>query len=546
MKAFVGIILGLIGLLMAGALGMQGLTLRKTALEPRLLVSDSKDEMLYEAGMLSAAMIAPPREQMVAQAAPVLTSPRKTDASAEAPAAPPVPAAEAAAPKPIKAAPKAEPARAKNVVYFIVDGMGPTQVTAARIYKGGSTGQLAMESFPYTGYLRTWSSSDYVTDSAAAGTALAAGIKTYNGAIGVSDAKLDPAGVSRDVESLADVAAREGKAIGIITTSKVTDATPSAFYAHVKSRGEETEIASQATTSSLTVLMGGGRMFFRPTSWIDPETSATGKREDGTDMVEKMVGDGWTYVESLEEFNAVDPQTPGLRLLGLFDDYTMLYEMDRANDVLGEPSLAQMVAKALRILEQDPDGYFLMVESGRVDHAGHANDARRLCEDMLAMDKAVETALAETTDQTLIVVTADHETGGMAINGYHAREGLYGDRLLMMIDDGTTTLGLVTWGSGPGGHPPLEGPGSLDYPHASAQFGGAAAHNAVDVPVVAIGPGAERFTGYMQNSDIPQKIAAAMGLAFNAQANQENRKAMEALIKAGVDKRTGVELEKAN
>lgn len=429
---------------------------------------------------------------------------------------------------------------AKNAILFIGDGMGPAHVTAARLFAGGSTGRLAMEQLPVSGSSRTYSSNHFVTDSAAGGTALATGVKTYNGAIGVTDPAVDPAGKSRRLQSLADLALAQGKSVGVISTSRVTHATPACFYASMDSRNLESDIAAQAVGKGLTVLMGGGRSMFHGKDWKDPETGKRGQRKDSRDLVKEMQAAGYTYVESVKEFKAVDPGKPGLKLLGLFEGDHMDNELDRPEDKLGEPALAEMVECAIKVLSQNPKGYFLMVEGAKIDMAAHGNDARNVVSEVLALDKAVGTAAKAVGPETLIVVTADHETGGMAVNGYAERAAMKGEALLgnmsaakissgseVIVNSGTR--GFISFGSGPGAKSTdAVDPAQKKFKYKAAyNVGGSAAHSAVDVPVMAGGPGAMLFTGYQNNNEIPWKIAKAMGTTFTDPANVENLNAVK-------------------
>ena len=149
-------------------------------------------------------------------------------------------------------------------MFFIGDGMGIAAVTGGRIWAHGANGSLNIEKMPFTGFVKTFSSSDFVTDSAASATALASGVKTYNGAIGLSDPVIDPSGKSRVLETLSDLAKKKGQSVGIVSTARITHATPASFYAHVPSRDLEEEIAKQALTSQVDLFLGGGREAFLP------------------------------------------------------------------------------------------------------------------------------------------------------------------------------------------------------------------------------------------------------------------------------------------
>ena len=418
---------------------------------------------------------------------------------------------------------------AKSAILFIGDGMGPAHITAARLYAGGSDGRLAMESMPFTGYCRTHSSSDYVTDSGAAGTALSCGVKTANGLICMSDPSIDPSGNSRSLQTITDLMLAAGKSVGLVTTATVVNATPAVFYAHSDDRWDEIGIADQIATSGLTLLLGGGRGLFHPDTWQDPESDLPGMQPDGRDLQAEMTGQGWTFVNSRQDLALVDPATAGLMLIGTFQYTTMNYEFNRPNDVLGEPSLAEMTSFAIDVLSRDPDGYFLMVEGGLIDQASHANDARDALGVELALDEAVRVAQEAVDASTLIVVTADHETGGLALNGYASRRWVRGQALLGNVDGGNGLRGLISWGSGPGaGSPEKVDENNPSFPFRAAYAGSIATHSAVDVPLMAMGPGAMNFSGYRENTEVPLLITGQMGLAYDSKVNQDNREAYEA------------------
>ncbi|MDI3280079.1 MAG: alkaline phosphatase [Bacillota bacterium] len=298
-------------------------------------------------------------------------------------------------------APAAEAAKpVKNLILLIGDGMGFGQLTAARIVKGES---LYMDGFPVVGTASTYPNDPqekWVTDSAAAGTALATGVKSYNAAISV-DVNRKP------VKTILEAAQEAGKATGLVTTTRITHATPAVFAAHHVNRDAEQEIAVDMLNHNVDVLLGGGKGYFVP-------AAQKGKRTDGRDLIAEARSKGYTFVETKDELNKVT----GGKVLGLFKSSHLSYELDR--DPAREPSLAEMTRKAIELLSRDPDGFFLMVEGGRIDHASHAHDAAAAVYDTLAFDEAVGVALdfALRNPDTLVVVTADHETGGLSVGGY--------------------------------------------------------------------------------------------------------------------------------
>ena len=413
--------------------------------------------------------------------------------------------------------------QARRVIMFIGDGMGAADITAGRLYAGGSTGRLAMEKLPVTGFSRTYSSNQFVTDSAAGGTALAAGVKTYNGSINMTDKRTDPSGQSRPLQLLTDLAKAQGKSIGVISTAKVTDATPACYYAHVAKRSAEPEIAAQSTKAGLTLLMGGGRSEFHGKDWTDPETAKTGTRGDGKNLVKAMQDEGYTYVESADQLKKIDLAKDGLKLLGLFEYGHMQFDLDRDKDKLGEPSLADMVACAIKILSRNPKGYFLMVEGAKIDKAAHVGDARDLVGDLVALDRAIGAAVEATGGDTLIVVTADHETGGVALNGYAPREMIAGAAVLGTIPNLNEDAKPIA----PAATTATQAAKAVAPIQRKVMTFSGSNHTAVDVPVLATGPGALKFTGYMNNNEIAWKIAELMGTSFNEAANIENRNAVK-------------------
>jgi len=331
---------------------------------------------------------------------------------------------------------------ATNVIFFLGDGMGPTTITASRIYKYGEAGTLNMEKLKRTARIKTFSKDAQTTDSAPSMAAYMTGIKMNNEVISMSSNTVawNSAGValgsraSNTCSSVAnngtpattilEEAIAKGKATGVVTTARLTHATPAATYAHICNRNAENDIASQAVPThanynkalgkGVDVLMGGDSSFWQPKSG-----SMYNGRADSVDLIAAMKTSGYNYVNDLTTFNAA-PVASGTKILGLFDQAGsqghMSYEADR--DPTKEPSLAQMTKKAIDILSKNGNGYFLMVEGGRIDHALHGTNAYRALTDTIAFDDAIKVALDNVDlSKTLIVVTADHDHT-MAFNGY--------------------------------------------------------------------------------------------------------------------------------
>lgn len=341
---------------------------------------------------------------------------------------------------------------ARNIILFVGDGMGISTLTAARIFAGqqrgesGEENRLSFEEFPYTGLIKTYNVDAQTPDSAGTMTAMVSGVKTNAGVLAVDE------GVSRgtcsdqserEVISALELAELAGQATGIVTTARLTHATPAATYAKSAERNWENDgelsdealaagcedIAMQlihfkdrlaqrypgASSDGIEVALGGGRSNFLPAhAAFNSKDSAgqkiEGRRRDGYDLTaqwQQHYPQG-RYVTDTAGLAAVDPSTT-THLLGLFEPSHMHYEADRHNDVAGEPSLAAMTERAITLLRRHPKGFFLMVEAGRIDHAHHAGNAYNALNDTVALSDAVAKAVAMTDQKdTLILVTADH------------------------------------------------------------------------------------------------------------------------------------------
>jgi len=332
----------------------------------------------------------------------------------------------------------------KNVVLFIGDGMGPEQVKAARYYLGGP---LSFESFPYQGWLTTYAANSAVTDSAAAATALATGHKVNNGVISQArPANLDYPVVGSEMQTLLEYFQADGKSTGLVTTTYVTHATPAAFGAHSSDRNNLTDIAGDYLNQTRpNVLFGGGAngMSAVAATWA-----------------------GYTVVTNRAAMQALNTETQ-TRVSGQFGGSDLPYEYDGLGAL---PHLSEMTSTALRILDNDLDGFFLMVEGGLIDHAGHSNDIRRNVRETVEFGNSVRQAIdwAAGRNDTLILVAADHETGGLQVVG-PGSPGTYPN---------------VTWGSG--------------------------GHTATNVPVYARGPNAELISGVMDNTYLFEVATAVL------------------------------------
>lgn len=444
-----------------------------------------------------------------------------------------------------------DPAPARNVILFVGDGMSLATVAAARILEGqrrGGTGEehlLAFERFAHTALAKTYNTDQQTPDSAGTMTAMTAGVKSFAGAVAVDGAgergRCRPA---HNLVTLTDLAARAGLATGIVTTTRITHATPAALYARSPERYWESDAGLPAEASEagcrdmarqlveydvgggLDLVLGGGRAAFLPASERDPEYPARRGLRGDENLLESWQArhpDG-RYVWNREQFRGLDPADDGA-VLGLFEPDHMQYEHDRGDDTAGEPSLAEMTRFAIRRLAADDDGYFLMIEGGRIDHAHHVNNAYRALDDTVAFAAAVQAAV-ETTDpaETLILVTADHGHA-LAFGGY----GVRGTDILGLArstadrragrahaeDHDGDPYTLLSYYNGPGyrdGDRPdyrRVDPTDPDFRQEALIGRRSATHGSEDVPVYATGPGAEVVHGVLEQHVIHHVLVQA-------------------------------------
>lgn len=347
--------------------------------------------------------------------------------------------------------PASDGQKVKNIIFCIGDGMGAGQVTAARIRAAGVDGKLYMERMPTTGIVRTHSADSLITDSAASGTALACGVKTKNGMIGMT-------ADGKKYKTILEAAGEQGRLTGLVTTTQITNATPAAFAAHIESRQIQDKIAEQLLANRVNVLFGGGKRYFLPA------TDANSKRKDRKDLIAQAKRAGYTYIQTAEELKSAQ----GRFLLGLFQTGPLSTQPP-------EPSLAELTAKAIEILSSngqgESKGFFLMIEGGQIDWACHDNDLDNTIRQTLLFDLAVKNAVdfALKDGLTLVVVTADHETGGLNIIGGKGKNNLE-----------------VCWCT--------------------------KGHSGLPVPVYALGPKAEIFSGVYDNTEIAEKFAELLDI----------------------------------
>lgn len=337
----------------------------------------------------------------------------------------------------------------KNVIYMIGDGMGLAQVAATYVHRNYEP--LAMERAQFIGLAKTYSGNNRVTDSAASGTALSTGHKTYNGAIGVD---MD----GKPIANILEKAEEAGMATGLVATYAVTHATPASFIAHVAKRSDEEQIAEFFLKTEVDVFMGGGLKFFT-------------QRKDGRDLTRELTQKGYTLIYDAKDIPTVQGDKVGALLAP-----AGLPTMHKGRGDF----LPTATAKSLEILDrnakQSGKGFFIMVEGSQIDGGGHDNNALKIFEETIDFDNAVKVAFdfADKNPGTLVIVTADHETGGLSL---------------------------------PSGKPDFSLPDQgVKYEFAT---GG---HTGIFVPIYAYGAGAQNFSTLMENTDIPKRIAKLLGL----------------------------------
>ncbi|MDB5745804.1 MAG: alkaline phosphatase [Massilia sp.] len=444
--------------------------------------------------------------------------------------------------------------QAKNIIFFLGDGMGVNTLTAARIYHAGEDGALTIDTLPESAFVKTFSNDAQVTDSAASMSAYMTGVKQNNGVISMSTETraISPAAdangnrlVSRcengkPVPTLAELVKARGMAAGVVTNTNVTDATPAATYAHACTRRLETDIAAALVpggagynkalgANGLDLVFGGGAQFFTP-------VAQGGKRADGRKLLDELQAKGWRVASDSAQLAALSPAPQPV--IGLFGQGHLAFEA--ARDPQKQPLLSEMTGKAIDILSRNPNGFFLVVEGGLIDHALHATQAKRALQETVSYNAALKLAIDKMQaidpglKNTLIVATADHDHT-LLINGYSPRTGkttpanpgILG--LVRSIPDGKVRFDkdgapFTILGFGTGEHR-VQGSrkdvkltdeiaAGDDY-HQEAVVrtrAGAETHGGADVYLGAIGANAELFRGTIDNTRVFSLIKTAAGL----------------------------------
>jgi alkaline phosphatase len=393
--------------------------------------------------------------------------------------------------------------KAKSAIFMMGDGMGQAQRDAIQLATVGAYDRLEMDKLPVEGMVGTNAADPrtFVTDSAAAATSLATGVKTYNGAIGVDEN-------GDEVPTILERAKAAGKSVGLVTTAQVTDASPAAFAAHVEDRSEQSEIARQfIEETKVDVILGGGEDYWYPEgvegAFPDnpPEDPSEQSRSDRGNRVDRAKELGYEYVTNQQELEAAD----GKKVLGLFANEEMFQHNPEGQGDIYEPTvpLPVMTGKAIELLSRDPQGFFLFVEEEAIDQMGHSNNAPLLIKSGQALDEAVATSRTFTNrdaKKTLLVVTGDHECCGLTIERPSSPRN---------ADESGGNEGT------PNANLSVED-GSFAVANSDYQFimdWTTTGHTAVDAPLTAQGPGAGQLTGNHENTKVYDILAKTLGVA---------------------------------
>ncbi len=445
----------------------------------------------------------------------------------------------------------------KYVFYFIGDGLGAAQRQLAEYYlqeiKNDTSAKLTMNTFPVAGINTTYSTDSLVTDSAAAGTALATGYKTNNGMISMLPDKTK-------VKSLMELAKGRGMATGLISTTRITHATPAVFGSHNENRDNENEIAEELSKSGFNFIAGGGYRHWVPSDWAWGKS----KRKDTRNLLSEMSSEYNVFCTEFDTDSFLNFQPKGQKnVIALFSSSHIPYEIDRVNENMNMPSLSQITEKGIDVLSKYNNGFFMMIEGGRIDHACHANDAAGSIHDTLAFDESIKVAYdfyLKHPSETLILVVGDHETGGMGL-GFSKNYFLKLDELVnvkasiedmlsygplaynkgddrteyfkmliskMGLDNLTDTekseieksMDLVDKGVGSDASYGSYNQVSISVAHVVSERANIQwttyAHSATAIPLSAIGIGSEEFGGYKDNTEIGKKMADILGVKLGA------------------------------
>ncbi|RVE72381.1 hypothetical protein OJAV_G00039030 [Oryzias javanicus] len=442
---------------------------------------------------------------------------------------------------------------AKNLILFLGDGMGVPTVTAARILKGqlngqsGEETQLEMDKFPFVSLAKTYNTDAQVPDSAGTATAYLCGVKANEGTVGLSAAAVRSqcnTTKGNEVTSILRWAKDAGKSVGIVTTTRINHATPSAAYAHCSNRdwysdsdmptealqGGCKDIARQLFENipNIDVVMGGGRKYMFPKNMSDVEYPGVAKyngvRNDGRNLVQewidRMKNQGGHYVWNKQQLLSLNPRKINY-LLGLFEPVDLPYDLER--NTSSDPSLTEMVEVAIKILQNNPNGFYLLVEGGRIDHGHHEGKAKQALYEAVEMDRAIGLAdLLTSTHDTLTVVTADH-SHVFTFGGYTRRGNSIFGLAPMTSDVDQKPFTSILYGNGPGYKlvgGTRENVSTIKFEDNNYQAQSAVpltseTHGGEDVAVFSKGPLAHLLGGVREQNFIPHVMAYAACIGQN-------------------------------
>ena len=388
-----------------------------------------------------------------------------------------------------------------GVILFVGDGLVTGNLTAARLYDGGAEHHLTMETFPHLALVTNYANDFAVPDSPAAASAIATGFKVNNGTIGIG-----PKG--RRLQSILELAKERGRAVGIVTTGGLTDASIAAFYAHVAKSSEIDAIAAQFTQNAmLDVALGGGAQDFTP-------ESKSGHRKDGRDLLLEMKDRKVEIMRSKAELEN-EPMFTTEPRVGVFANGDLAYS-NQIEAGSQEPSLSDMVRRAIEFLELHERGYLLVVDAELISRAAEENDGEHVLTETVDMDRAIATAMRYAGDNAVVLAVGKHATGGMTLNGYPLRQE-HGVGLL-----GVNAFGYpaIAWATGPlGPQKPVaaNAPGGQGSPAPSrsgnepaAFYAPTAIDSAQDVIAVGKGPGTDALKGVIDNTQIFQILESGL------------------------------------
>ena len=384
-----------------------------------------------------------------------------------------------------------------GIILFVGEGLVSSKLTAARLYDGGADRRLNIQSLPHLALLSTHGADFAVPDAASAASALACGMKVNERALSIA-----PDG--RSLPTLLELARQQGRAAGLVTNGSLTDPTPAAFYAHDTDARNHDAAAAQLVDAGLDVVLGGGGADFLP-------EFKGGRRRDARDLTLELAQHGYHLLRSNTDLQEVQPWR-GPMLAGIFDagDMAFRHQLDAGSP---EPSLAEMVRRAIEVLQLKTGGYLLVVDAGLVERASLQDQGERVLQELVEMDRALGVALQYAGKKTLVVVAGGQSTGGMVLNGYPLRQ----DHGVALLGSNASGLPSITWATGPGGPSLAPSPAVPDASPAPAMpdrqtsnpavfYAPYSANVADDAIAAGFGPGSERLQGFLDNTFIFELI----------------------------------------